>query len=31
LIGEETIVFEVGSTKAPICKVVAMHPKEEIL
>jgi prephenate dehydrogenase len=27
LIGEETIVFEVGSTKAPICKVVAMHPK----
>jgi prephenate dehydrogenase len=31
LIGEETIVFEVGSTKAPICKVVALHPKEEIL
>jgi prephenate dehydrogenase len=27
LIGEETIVFEVGSTKAPICKVVALHPK----
>jgi prephenate dehydrogenase len=24
---EETIVFEVGSTKAPICKVVALHPK----
>jgi prephenate dehydrogenase len=29
LIGEETIVFEVGSTKAPICKVVAMHPKKK--
>jgi prephenate dehydrogenase len=29
LIGEETIVFEVGSTKAPICKVVALHPKKE--
>jgi prephenate dehydrogenase len=29
LIGEETIVFEVGSTKAPICKVVALHPKKK--
>jgi prephenate dehydrogenase len=25
--GEETIVFEVGSTKSPICEVVANHPK----
>jgi prephenate dehydrogenase len=25
--GEETIVFEVGSTKRPICEVVANHPK----
>jgi prephenate dehydrogenase len=29
LIGDETIVFEVGSTKAPICKVVALHPKKK--
>jgi prephenate dehydrogenase len=27
VIGEETIVFEVGSTKAPVCKAVALHPK----
>ncbi len=27
LIGETTIVFEVGSTKAPICEAVANHPK----
>lgn len=26
-IGENTIVFEVGSTKMPICEVVANHPK----
>ena len=26
-IGEDSIVFEVGSTKAPICKAVALHPK----
>ena len=26
-IGENTIVFDVGSTKTPICKVVANHPK----
>jgi prephenate dehydrogenase len=26
-IGENTIVFEVGSTKTPICEVVANHPK----
>lgn len=26
-IGENTIVFEVGSTKIPICKAVANHPK----
>jgi prephenate dehydrogenase len=27
LIGENTIVFEVGSTKVPICEVVSSHPK----
>ncbi|SDW97414.1 prephenate dehydrogenase [Flavobacterium degerlachei] len=27
LIGENTIVFEVGSTKAPICEAVSSHPK----
>jgi prephenate dehydrogenase len=27
VIGENTIVFEVGSTKMPICEVVANHPK----
>ncbi len=26
-IGDDTIVFEVGSTKMPICEVVANHPK----
>jgi prephenate dehydrogenase len=26
-IGENSIVFEVGSTKTPICEVVANHPK----
>ncbi|MBK0369291.1 prephenate dehydrogenase [Flavobacterium agrisoli] len=26
-IGDKTIVFEVGSTKTPICEVVAHHPK----
>ena len=26
-IGENTIVFEVGSTKSPICEAVANHPK----
>ncbi|AWG21287.1 prephenate dehydrogenase [Flavobacterium faecale] len=25
--GEETIVFDVGSTKSPICEAVANHPK----
>lgn len=27
LIGENTIVFEVGSTKVPICEAVSSHPK----
>lgn len=27
LIGDETIVFEVGSTKLPICEVLTNHPK----
>jgi prephenate dehydrogenase len=27
VIGENTIVFEVGSTKAPICEAVANHPR----
>ncbi len=27
VIGENTIVFEVGSTKTPICEAVANHPK----
>lgn len=27
VIGENTIVFEVGSTKKPICEAVANHPK----
>jgi prephenate dehydrogenase len=27
IIGEETIVFEVGSTKLPICEAVENHPK----
>ena len=27
LIGENTIVFEVGSTKLPICEAVSEHPK----
>ena len=27
VIGDNTIVFEVGSTKMPICEVVANHPK----
>jgi len=27
VIGESTIVFEVGSTKIPICEAVANHPK----
>ena len=27
VIGDNTIVFEVGSTKAPICEVVMNHPK----
>lgn len=27
VIGENTIVFEVGSTKAPICEAVTNHPK----
>ncbi len=27
LIGDKTIVFEVGSTKTPICEAVAKHPK----
>ena len=26
-VGEETIVFDVGSTKSPICEVVINHPK----
>jgi len=26
-IGDNTIVFEVGSTKMPICQVVSTHPK----
>tara|TARA_R110000868_G_scaffold132395_2_gene343415 strand:+ start:7725 stop:8582 length:858 start_codon:yes stop_codon:yes gene_type:complete len=26
-VGENSIVFEVGSTKAPICEAVASHPK----
>ncbi len=26
-VGENTIVFDVGSTKTPICEVVANHPK----
>lgn len=26
-IGDDTIVFEVGSTKAPICEAVANHPR----
>ncbi|WP_432222426.1 prephenate dehydrogenase [Flavobacterium sp. TMP13] len=26
-IGDQTIVFEVGSTKMPICEIVANHPK----
>ncbi|NRS88939.1 prephenate dehydrogenase [Flavobacterium sp. 7E] len=26
-IGENTIVFEVGSTKSPICEAIAKHPK----
>lgn len=26
-VGENTIVFEVGSTKLPICEAVANHPK----
>ncbi len=29
-IGENTIVFDVGSTKTPICEAVANHPKGEI-
>ncbi len=28
-IGDNTIVFEVGSTKAPICDIVATHPKRK--
>ena len=28
-IGEETIVFDVGSTKVPICEAVANHPKRK--
>jgi prephenate dehydrogenase len=28
-IGDNTIVFEVGSTKAPICETVATHPKRK--
>jgi prephenate dehydrogenase len=28
-IGDNTIVFEVGSTKAPICDIVAAHPKRK--
>ncbi len=28
-IGENTIVFEVGSTKMPICEAVANHPKRK--
>ncbi|MDI5948049.1 prephenate dehydrogenase [Flavobacterium yafengii] len=27
VVGDNTIVFEVGSTKTPICEVVAHHPK----
>jgi prephenate dehydrogenase len=27
IIGDQTIVFEVGSTKMPICEAVANHPK----
>jgi prephenate dehydrogenase len=27
VVGEKTIVFEVGSTKTPICEAVANHPK----
>lgn len=27
LVGNETVVFEVGSTKKPICKTVENHPK----
>ena len=27
VIGDQTIVFEVGSTKIPVCEVVANHPK----
>lgn len=27
LVGEQTIVFDVGSTKNPICEAVANHPK----
>ncbi|MGA9637050.1 prephenate dehydrogenase [Flavobacterium sp.] len=27
LVGEQTIVFDVGSTKSPICEAVANHPK----
>lgn len=27
LIGEETLVFDVGSTKLPICEIIENHPK----
>jgi hypothetical protein len=30
-IGEQTIVFEVGSTKLPICEELPIIPKGEIL
>lgn len=30
-VGENTIVFEVGSTKLPICEAVANHPKRAII
>jgi prephenate dehydrogenase len=30
LIGENTIVFEVGSTKTLICEAVTNHPKRRI-
>jgi prephenate dehydrogenase len=28
-VGDNTLVFEVGSTKAPICETVATHPKRK--
>jgi len=28
-IGEQTLVFDVGSTKLPICEAIALHPKRK--